>query len=119
MPRIYSVEIAVTVGVRAESEAEAVEKAEEYMSEALTSPPDGSPYDADYRIGRVEAEDGEDTCSLCVRTGVHAERTTYCNELIGVECGCQKSHEDCYCDDPGCAPCLLGRQVEAAAKEKK
>lgn len=49
----------------------------------------------------------EDLCDLCFSSGVNVERTTYCGKTIGIECGCDESHEDGTCDDSECEECKL------------
>jgi hypothetical protein len=44
----------------------------------------------------------DDLCDLCMTSGVSVERTTYCGKTIGIECGCDDSHEDGTCGDPDC-----------------
>lgn len=46
-----------------------------------------------------------DLCDLCFSSGVTVERTTPCGKTIGIECGCDASHEDGLCDDPYCEDC--------------
>jgi len=62
------------------------------------------------RITPMEDEDeddeaGDDVCDLCMTSGVHSHRTTYCGKTIGNECGCDESHQDGACGNPDCETC--------------
>lgn len=48
---------------------------------------------------------GDDLCDLCHSSGVNVERTTYCGKTVGIECGCEDSHPEGYCDNPDCNEC--------------
>jgi hypothetical protein len=48
---------------------------------------------------------GDDVCDLCMTSNLTVSRTTYCGKTIGIECGCDRSHEDGCCDDEECEEC--------------
>jgi len=54
----------------------------------------------------------DDLCDLCMTSGVSVERTTYCGKTIGIECGCDDSHEDDTCGDPDCEDCKAAQEEE-------
>jgi len=48
-----------------------------------------------------------DLCDLCMTSGVTVERTTPCGKTIGIECGCDESHDGC-----GCHECRAGYWID-------
>ncbi len=55
----------------------------------------------------------DDLCDLCMTRQVSVDRTTYCGKTIGIECGCDDSHEDGTCGDPHCEECNEERAAQA------
>jgi len=51
---------------------------------------------------------GDDLCDLCMSSGVHSGRTTYCGKTIGIECGCDGENESGICGDEKCEQCQQG-----------
>ena len=47
----------------------------------------------------------DDLCDLCMASGVHVDRTTYCGKSIGIECGCDEDNEEGRCGNPDCKDC--------------
>jgi hypothetical protein len=55
-------------------------------------------------------ERGDDMCDMCMSSGVHVDRTTYCGQTIGRECGCDDAYADATCDDDDCEDCKPHRK---------
>ena len=55
---------------------------------------------------------GDDLCDLCHSSDVHVERTTYCGQTIGIECGCDED-SDGTCGNPECEECKKGGDDDA------
>lgn len=57
-----------------------------------------------------ENEGADDVCDLCMTSGVHVQRTTYCGKTIGIECGCEDEHPKGDCGNESCEMCAAALQ---------
>lgn len=48
---------------------------------------------------------GAELCDLCMTSGVNVSRTTKCGKCIGIECGCDATHESDSCECDQCTQC--------------
>jgi protein-L-isoaspartate O-methyltransferase len=56
-------------------------------------------------IANDDEPEADDLCDLCMASGVHVDRTTYCGKTIGIECGCEEANTSGKCANPDCEEC--------------